>query len=273
MSDKLEFLRKLDNIIVPQEYTYLNHCTSFIPSDIKNRCKEGKYIHNWTELPVLDFTVKREMSFVERDDRIKGVLLHRRPLSGASITYQLPDYSKPFIIRVLFPKRQFIRNGIIPVSEEQKKRIEEIYKGGDFRHPKLFNNEKIYIFGYALEDEISNKRVDVFYGICEKDLDLYYKYVVKTLKESYQLDSSVNLDIKDEYGDPVNFYPSSYCIAKTSNISRYISEDGKSIFELELLDDYQDDLKLHGDEMLPVLDSDKYCRLYDDYKANGSKCI
>ena len=34
----------------------------------------GKFMRNWTRLPQNEFTIRREMSFVTRDDRINEVL-------------------------------------------------------------------------------------------------------------------------------------------------------------------------------------------------------
>ena len=267
MNEKLEFFRRIDRIIIPSQFTYLNHCTSYISSDLKQRAKNGRYIHNWQILPFDEFVIKREMSFGERDSRIKEVLSYRKPLSETDILYQLPDYSKPFIIRVILPKREKLRDGEIKISDDHKKQLEKIYIGGDYRHPKIFNNDKIYIIGYSLEDEVSKKRVDIFYGVRESDIDIYYEYVVRAItKDGYLINSDVNLAIKDEYGLPCNYYPHSYCIMKTADRSRYIpNETGKSPFELELLEDYKENIECQEGELLPIKNKFDYYRLYNDY--------
>lgn len=275
MNERIEkiinYLREINFIIIPFEFTYLNHCTSFIPMDIKERMKNGKYIRNWTKLPVNEFVIKRSMSFSERDDMISETLSYRHPLSDMDITYQLPDYSKPFIIRVILPKRELMRQGKFEVNEDYQKDIERIYIGGDYRHPKIFNNEKIYIIGYGLKDEISKKKIDIFYGVREKDLELYYKYVLKTINTGYKVDPDVQLSTHDELDRFANFYPFSYIITKSADRSRYVDDgNGKSAFERELLDDYKDDLCDEG-ELLTLKDHYKYYCLYNDYGSNNEK--
>jgi len=49
MNERIEkiinYLRKINFIIIPFEFTYLNHCTSFIPMDIKREWKiENIYV-------------------------------------------------------------------------------------------------------------------------------------------------------------------------------------------------------------------------------------
>ncbi len=270
MQEKIEILRKMDSIIIPYDFTYFHHSTSYIPAKIKERVKNGKYIRRWTELPQSEFVIKGEMSFVERDDRIKQVLEYRRPLSEAAIIYTLPDYSKPFCIRVIIPKLDAIRKGRLPISEEYKRETEKLYFGyGDGRHPKLKNGERIILIGNAMIDEVSGKMVDIFYGVRECDIDLYFDSISKAVKSGYSHDPGVNLSTFDQFGRNTNFYPQNYSITKSLNSRRY--SGSPSEFELELLEDYQEELKNDTQELQPIENHYKYYNLYNHYQERKSK--
>ena len=53
----LEYLRKLDRIIIPEEFTYFVHNTQFG----KNEKKTDRM---WEKIPTDSFTINKEMSFV-----------------------------------------------------------------------------------------------------------------------------------------------------------------------------------------------------------------
>lgn len=270
MEEKIEILRKMDSIIIPFSFTYFHHSTSYIPARIKERAIQGKYIRSWTTLPQSEFVIKREMSFVERDARIKEVFDYRRSLSEANIMYALEDYSKPFCIRVIIPKLATVRDNLLPISEEYKKEFEKLYYGyGDGRHPKLKNGEKIILIGSTITDEVSGKMVDIFYGVRECDIDFYFNSVLETIRSGYKHESSVDLSTFDQFGRNTNFYPQSYSIAKSSNESRY--SGSPSLFELELLEDYQDDLKDDNSALPPIADKLKYYKLYEHYQEAKRK--
>ena len=270
MQDRLEMLRNIDSIIIPSEFTYFHHSTTYIPLDIKNKLTNGKYMRNWSTLPTEEFTVKREMSFVERDNRIRSTLEYRQPLSDTRLTYNLPDFSKPFCIRVVMPKIEKIRKKEIITTDEYRKEMELIYRGyGDGRHPKLRNGEKIYIIGTTTTDEVSGKTIDIFYGVRECDIDLYFECVVKAITEGYTTETNANLDTLDEWGRPINYYPTNYAIRKANNMERYTGEH--SLFEQELLEDYKDDLDITSDVIEPIKDHHKYYTLYENYE--GKKVI
>lgn len=270
MEEKIEFLRKIDSIIIPLNFTYFHHSTSYIPTRIKEKLIQGKYIRSWTTLPQNEFVIKSEMSFVERDARIKEVFDYKRPLSEASIMYALPDYSKPFCIRVIIPKLSTVMRNLLPVSEEYKKEFQKLYYGyGDGRHPKLKNGERIILIGSSIVDEISGKMVDIFYGVRECDIDLYFNSVVETIKSGYRHDSNVDLSTFDQFGRNTNFFPQSYSIAKSSNEKRY--SGSPSEFELELLEDYQENLKEDHSELPPIDNKHKYYELYNHYQERKTK--
>ena len=264
--EKIKFLRNMNSIIIPESFTYFQHSTSYIPQELKERSEKGKYMRNWTSLPKEEFTIINEMSFVERDDRIRGTLDYGKSLATTPIIYTLYDYSKPFCIRVLMPKLESVMNGELPINEDYKNEYFKLYYGyGDGRHPKLKDGEKIIIIGNSLKDEISGKVVDIFYGIREIDLDMYYNEVIKTLKNGYSENLSVNLSTKDEYGRYISFYPQSYSIPKDADPNRYIGEPSE--FEKELYEDYKDVIE-ENNATLPefnIKDSLYYSRLYDNY--------
>lgn len=265
-NEKIKLLRNMNSIIIPSLFTYFHHSTSYIPQELKERSVRGKYMRNWTSLPKEEFTILNEMSFVERDDRIRETLDYNKPLTSTPIMYTIDDYSKPFCIRILMPKLESVMNDALPINEDYKNEYFQLYYGyGDGRHPKLKDGEKIIIIGNSLKDEVSGKVVDIFYGIREIDLDMYYNEVIKTIKNGYTEDLSVNLLTKDEFGRYTNFYPQSYSIPKDSNPNRYIG--AHSEFEEELYEDYKDVIEENITQLpaLNIKDTLYYRKLYDNY--------
>lgn len=268
--EKIKFLRDLDSIIMPSLFTYFHHSTSYIPQELKKKAVNGKYMRNWTSIPTEEFTITKKMSFVERDDRIKETLDYRKPLSSTSIMYTLVDYSKPFCIRVIMPKLDSVMKDKLPLSDEYKREYSQLYYGyGDGRHPKLKEGERIIIIGNSITDEVSGKFVDIFYGIRECDLDMYYNAVIETLRTGYTEDSTVNLSTLDRFGRSTNFYPQSYSIPKDSNPNRYIGTPSE--FEEELYEDYKDALEGNDDSLPAIEDSYYYSKLYNNYSEARKK--
>ena len=266
MQRKLDYLRNVRYIMIPKDFTYLDHHTSYMPKHIKERFEGGKYLRNWDTIPTDEFTVRREMSFVERDQRIKDTLDYNHPLSDTGIMYTLPDYSKPFCIRVIIPRLKAVLDGKFNVSDDYKSTIVNINYGyGDYRHAKLADGERIIIIGNAMEDEISGKQVDVFYGVRECDFQLYFDSVQKAIKEGYSLDSSPDLS-QGKYSD---YFKKNYVIRKSMNMERYLGSPSE--FEMELMDDYREHLPEYGPiPKLPINDHLYYYRLYNDYANKGS---
>ena len=262
MNTKIENLRKMNQIIIPNTFTYLHHSTSYIPEYLKKRMLYGQYVRTWTSLPHDEFVINREMSFVERDDRIKDTLAFRKPLKDTRILYTLYDYSKPFCIRVIIPNHYAVRGGLLPVDENYKREIEKIYSGyGDGRHAKLKHGEKILLFGSTRTDEISGKSIDIFYGVRECDLTIYYYSVLNTIKKGFVINPEPNIS-NNRFG---NFFPYNYSIDKSDD-SRYSGD--VSEFELELLDDYKDELEGKDGELPRIDNPYKYHKLYENYSIN-----
>lgn len=263
MQEKINFLRNLDGIIIPYDFTYLHHSTSYIPKDLKNRTVNKGNIKNWTILPYNEFVIRKEMSFVTRDNRIEEVITQKKPLTTANIIYNLPDYSKPFCIRIIIPKINAVIENKISVSNEYKKELQKIYNGyGENRYPKLKGGEKIILIGSSTKDEISGKTIDIFYAIREFDIDLYIKSIAETIKSGYIENSEVNLQIFDKYGKNIDFYPYSYSIEKNKTEERYIGVPSE--FEQELYNDYKDEIE--KSQVLPrIFNHHKYYKLYNNY--------
>lgn len=173
----LEYLRKLDKIVIPNEFTYFVHNTLF-------GRKEKEFDKMWEEIPTDSFTVKREMSFVDRDARVMEALDYGG-LKKASNSYGVNPRGKNFQIRVIMPQKSLTPEQLkaLQISPEEKKVLEMEYRGlGDNRHPKLKNGEKIYIFASTTKDEISNKEIDILYGIREQDIERYARIVQRLLQ-------------------------------------------------------------------------------------------
>lgn len=270
MQEKIEFLRNLNEIIIPYNFTYFHHSTSYISEELKNRTMNGKFMRNWTRLPQNEFTIRKEMSFVTRDNRINEVLDYKKPLSSTSITYTLPDYSKPFCIRVIMPKIEAVMENKINTTNQYKEELQKIYRGyGDGRHPKLKGGEKIILIGSSTKDEVSGKAVDIFYGVRECDIDIYLKSVIETMKSGYIDNSEVNMQTFDEYGKNIEFYPQNYSIEKSKNENRYIGSPSE--FEQELYEDYREELESNNSMLPRIFDHHKYYKLYNNYKNNKNK--
>ncbi len=118
MQDKINFISNIDSYIIPYSFTYFDHFTSFIPKEIKDRAERGKYMRNWTTLPKGQIIVDKEMSFIERDEKIRRAIKDNKPLSDISVMHQLYDYSKPFMIRVIIPKLEYVINDALAVRED-----------------------------------------------------------------------------------------------------------------------------------------------------------
>ncbi len=58
------------------------------------------------------------MSFIERDEKNRRAIKDNKPLSDISVMHQLYDYSKPFMIRVIIPKLEYVINDALAVRED-----------------------------------------------------------------------------------------------------------------------------------------------------------
>lgn len=219
-AEALAYLQSIDRIVFPQEFTYFNHCACYTPKHLK---PEGK-TKAWSELPIPGFTIKGEMSFKERDDRIREALDYGS-VTNASISYGIAEGSIPFIIRVVIPK---LRSGL-DLSPEYQKKLQFEYRGlGDGRHPKLRGGEKIYTFASTKQDEVSGKAVDIFYGVREQDLILYANTVYAELQKQPTYAPPVMPVAKKVPGTSYYDHPTqyefnsrTYSLLKSKNFSRY----------------------------------------------------
>lgn len=176
----LEYLRKLDRIIIPEEFTYFVHNTQFG----KNEKKSDRM---WEKIPTDSFTINKEMSFVERDARVREAFDYGG-VKSASTFYRVNPRGKNFQIRILIPKQHLSKEkqAELGITPEEQELLDKEYRGlGDNRHPKLKNGEKIYIFASSTVDEISGKKIDILYGIREQDIERYAKLVHKLLKDPH----------------------------------------------------------------------------------------
>ena len=173
--EALAYLQSIDRIVFPVQYTYFNHCTCYTPPHLKTSNNKK----SWSELPIPGFTIRREMSFKERDERIAEALDYGS-VTHAGISYAMAPNSIPFIIRVVIPKL----NSGLNLSPEYQRRLQYEYRGlGDGRHAKLGHGEKIYTFASTKQDEVSGQAIDIFYGIREQDLIMYANTVYEELQK------------------------------------------------------------------------------------------
>ena len=180
ISEAKNYLSNLDTIIVPSEYTYFVHFAGF---DLPEEATKNKYNKAWTALPTEGFTVRNEMSFVERRQRISEALDYGG-LNRAMTSYSINKSSKPFQIRVIMPRLKLTEeeNKKLGLSQEDLLLLSREYHGlGNGRHPKLKDGEIIKIFATSIVDEVTRTQEDIFYGIRQQDLIPYARIVNENL--------------------------------------------------------------------------------------------
>lgn len=230
ITQALEYLKNLDVIIMPTEFTYFNHCASFELPAIQANQPIKK---SWTELPLQGFDIKREMSFVERNDRVRESLEYGG-VHKASISYAMPLSAKPFIIRVIMPKRFLSEEdkNRLGIDLEYAKKLEREYMGlGDGRHPKLGSRERIYMFASSTKDEVSGKDVDILYGVREQDILRYANSVKRALERNPKYPEAIMPVAHQVPGEAFyewdfdyKFDADIYAIPKAKDFSRYLNK-------------------------------------------------
>lgn len=263
--DSLHYLRGLDKIVLPSEFTYFNHCTNYLPSEIKQKMINGKYVNGWDFVPIDTFVIKREMSFVERTERVSNCLHYQKPLSEVPIIYKLNEYAKPFIIRVVMPKKSIITkdNFNDPYIQE----LHKIYLGlGDGRHEKLPNDTKLLVFATSQVDEISGKKVDIIYCVREIDLKWYASLVKETLTNRVPVEFMIDENL--HRGSSLTFFNRDFLLERDVDFSRYIKDDdGMSEFERDYYDFFNQYIKKYSDgEKLRRMDYADYSLIYKTFE-------
>ena len=239
----IDYLRSLDRVVLPREFTYFNHCTGYLPDSVKERMVNGKYAHGWSYIPTDEFIIDREMSFVERKGRLDSCLDYRKPISETSIIYTLSNYAKPFMIRIVMPRREYIRSN--DLKDDYRGELARIYSGlGDGRHEKLPGKTRILIFGSSQVDEISGKKVDILYGVREQDIEWYTELVKETLNIG-NAEDFIMPDNLDRYSD-FGFLMRSTLLPKDKSFDRFKRIDGLSEFEMEYYEDYKDYFQIYN---------------------------
>ena len=233
----LEFLKNLDFIIMPKQFTYFNHCTHYKPSE------------NWDELPIEEFTIRKEMSFLERRRRIiEG--LDKGSVEEIDVTYTPSIDSKPFIIRVIMPKQNLSKQDLIDldIDDEYYKKLRLEHNGlmGGYSHPKLASGEKIHIFACSTVDEVSKKTIDIFYGVREQDVLRYANTVYNELTKKSSYDEPIMPKSKNDRD--FEFEHRTYSIKKSKDFSRYIRKDHGEYLQLsDFENEYFESLKKNSE--------------------------
>lgn len=228
IEEALEYLKSLDQIIMPTQFTYFNHCTSFQAEAIQ---KNSLIKKSWTQIPVDGFVVKREMSFTERTQRIEEALEYGGK-ERANLAYAAPKNAKNFIIRVIMPKKNLSLEDRrkLKIEGEEELLLQKEYMGlGDMRHPKLKHNEHILMFACSMQDEVSGTNVDILYGIREQDVIRYANCVREALsiKTNYgpciiPTTNKVDGQCYYEWDHNYQFEYEIYSIPKEKNFNRYL---------------------------------------------------
>ncbi len=220
--DALNYLKSLDTIIIPIDYTYFHHNTSYVPINEKTSYNRK----SWNEIPINGFVIKSEMSFEERDQRIKEALDYGS-VNYASTVYAMPKGAMPFSIRVIIPKL----DNKLGLSDEYQKQLLREYRGlGDMRHSKLGNGEKIYMFACSRKDEVSGKNIDILYGVRSQDIIMYASKVYEELSKNlnypepimpkaYKVSGQSYYEKDTDY----EFNHHTYSLPKDMNFNRYLN--------------------------------------------------
>lgn len=194
--EDLMYLRKMENIVIPREYTYWCHNTMYKPTQ---DCVTASDKRCWNEIPVNNFAVKREMSFTTRTQRINTALDYG---NDPALSYANTDNSWPFQIRVLQPKYEHIKT---VYEDEQDQRKHYFYERGlgDGRHPKLPGKTEVFIFAFAKKDDVSDGVIDIVYGVCKEDISKVAN-LVRKLEKYGKLPLNTNIQIIDNRAHEAN---------------------------------------------------------------------
>lgn len=213
--EDLKYLRSLDRIIIPSEFTYWCHSTMYKPA---SDCVTLSDKRCWNEIPTDNFTIKREMSFVSRTQRLDSALDYGgRP----STTYANTAGSLPFQIRVLQPKHDFVKE--LYEKEEDVRRHYFCERGlGDGRHPKLPGKTDVYVINFATKDDVSDSLIDIVYCVTAEDISIVADLVRKIVNEN-NIEYNTNIQIVNNR-------------AKENNVPTVIErcKDKRRFFDLKL---------------------------------------
>lgn len=261
--EAIEYLKSLDSIVVPSQFTYFNHCTCYQNSKIQTEMKSRG---TWTGLPLNNVVLTQEMSFVERNRRIIEALEYGS-VERANISYHSTPLSKNFILRVIMPKQNLSLQDKenLGITEEYQEKLRSEYRGfGDGRHPKLGKGEKILIFACSTVDEISKKNIDIFYGVREQDVIMYANKVANELQKQNEFPECILPTATQSPGNSYylfdrnldNFDKDTYSIKKSKDFSRYkerwiLGTSGPiQIKDSEFEVEYQEEIKRELNDIL-----------------------
>lgn len=162
--DSLNYLKNLDNVMLPSSFTYLNLDLYYQNKSIKERDKTDAI----TDIPTKKITFDKLTSFTERKSRINSFIRDDK-----SLDIDIPENAKPLIIRVLIPRVSLSdsERKKLSIDKEYQKNLDDIYSGyGDRNHPKLCNTSA-YIFASTYQDEVTKKDIDILYAVRAEDVD------------------------------------------------------------------------------------------------------
>ncbi len=185
----LEYLRSLDQIIIPAEFTYWCHNTMYKPLEDQQGSLEQRRC--WSSIPTSQFTVKGEMSFLGRVQRINHALDYN---DKPATSYANAQNSFPFQIRVLQPKMKYIST-VYPDKVKQSKQFYAERGLGDGRHPKLPHKTEVYVIGFSTVDEYSGDKIDIVYGVTADDISIIANKIKSVLSSETVLQPNANIEV------------------------------------------------------------------------------
>jgi len=181
--EALEYLMQCRKIIVPSKFTYWCHSSQLQSNP--NATQNPKLSKLWSELPTNGFTVRNEMSFLSRKDRLEYARRYQS-LSSVPTSYTEVAGQEGFQIKVMMPRMNLTKEDFQSLGKdnEYQKNLSYQYRGlGDGRHPKLPNKSEVHMFGFMDHDEMSGKPIKTMIGVRGEDLIAYATEVKKELRE------------------------------------------------------------------------------------------
>lgn len=215
--EAVEYLKSLEDIVMPPQFTYFNHCTMYQSKGMKN----SRY-QSWTELPLGEVILNKDMSFKDRNMRITQAF-EKGGLKYAEIGFGKVENSKNFMLRVIMPNENLSIDdkAELGIDEAYQSKLTQEYRAfGTASHPKLKTGEKLLVFASSTVDEISGKKIDVFYAVREQDAIMYAKKVASELEKQNKYNSAI-LPTTRTYDGTYDFDKHTYSIKKDKDFSRY----------------------------------------------------
>lgn len=188
--ESLDYLKNQDCVIIPENYTYWVHNTSFNLPEYKS-----KYDKSWEAIPTKEFTVGKDMKCEAAYDIIMDMVHHKR--QKPTSRFIIPARAMPFRIIIVQPRHSHLKD--ICSKDDLKLRYAEEDGLGEFRQPKVVEGTKFVVFACKNRDTKENEP-DTIYAVREQDLDDYVSELKRIQEKGLKIDKT-----KERYGFQIDF--------------------------------------------------------------------